>query len=102
MVDVTFSFAYTQTRHMAPAQKKQKTETTEKELEDLLFGDVSEDIWDKAGHELEDQEEEQDAFNDESNEEDEEEAEQVIFFFLKNGYIDAQAPDFYFLFFFLL
>lgn len=87
---------------MAPAQKKQKTETTEKELEDLLFGDVSEDIWDKAGHELEDQEEEQDAFNDESNEEDEEEAEQVIFFFLKNGYIDAQAPDFYFLFFFLL
>ena len=56
---------------MSPINKKAKRESTEKELEGFLFGDASDDVWNKAGHELD-----QD-FNKEKEEEEEEADEQV-------------------------
>ncbi|KAI8364320.1 WD40-repeat-containing domain protein [Choanephora cucurbitarum] len=58
---------------MSPINKKAKRESTEKELEGFLFGDASDDVWNKAGHEL----------DQDFNEEVEEEAvsdEQAFFF----------------------
>ncbi len=37
---------------MSPTNKKSKKESSEKELEGFLFGDSTEDLWTKTGHEL--------------------------------------------------
>lgn len=56
---------------MSPVNKKAKKESSEKELEGFLFGEDNDDVWDKAGHELDPKLEKSD--EEEASEEEEEE-----------------------------
>lgn len=61
---------------MAPVNKKAKKEASEKELEGFLFGDATEELWNKTGHEL-DQKVDQQTNEQEGTEEEEEDTEEV-------------------------
>lgn len=58
---------------MAPVNKKAKKESSEKELEGFLFGDATEDLWSKTGHELDQKLDEATSDQEATEEEDTEE-----------------------------
>lgn len=62
---------------MSPVNKKAKRESSEKELEGFLFGEDNDDVWDKAGHELDPKLEKSD---EEASEEEEGDGEEAFFF----------------------
>ncbi|KAI7899951.1 WD40-repeat-containing domain protein [Cokeromyces recurvatus] len=67
---------------MAPVNKKAKTDASEKELEDLLFGSNADDMWNKTGHELDINNKQT---KDESGEDDDDEDENEEAFFFDSG-----------------
>ncbi|RCH95247.1 hypothetical protein CU097_014553, partial [Rhizopus azygosporus] len=63
---------------MVHVNKKLKKDDSEQQLEDLLFGDNTEDLWSKTGQELEQEEDDE---VDETEVNDEEDINEATFFF---------------------
>jgi U3 small nucleolar RNA-associated protein 18 len=63
---------------MSPVNKKAKREQSEKELEGFLFGDDTEELWNKTGQELDQKLDAKDEQNDQEDDEDDEEGAEEV------------------------